>query len=63
MGEIRDYLVSLPSDRFPHVVAMAGKMVDADRDGPDRFELGLEIIMRGIASYQEKGKAGDGAGD
>ncbi|HEV3171382.1 MAG TPA: TetR/AcrR family transcriptional regulator [Actinocrinis sp.] len=63
MGEIRDYLVSLPSDRFPHVVAMAGKMVDADRDGPDRFELGLEIIMRGIASYQEKEKTGDGAGD
>jgi TetR/AcrR family transcriptional regulator, tetracycline repressor protein len=60
MGEIRDYLESLPGDRFPHVIALAGQMVNADGDGTDRFEMGLEIIVRGIASYVEREKA---AGD
>ncbi len=56
MGEVRDYLASLPVDRFPHVVALAGQIVSTDEDGYDRFELGLEIIVRGIASYREGGK-------
>jgi AcrR family transcriptional regulator len=56
MGEIRDYLASLPVDRFPHLVELAGQIVSTDEEGPDRFELGLEIIVRGIASYTEKGQ-------
>lgn len=56
MGEVRDYLASLPVDRFPHLVALASEIVSPDEDGDDRFELGLEIIVRGIASYQDEAK-------
>lgn len=51
MGEISDYLRALPADRFPNVVELAGTMMSQESDGFDRFELGLEIISRGIASF------------
>ena len=51
MGEIRVYLESLPPARFPNVVALAGNLMAGEGDGVDRFELGLEIIVRGIASF------------
>jgi AcrR family transcriptional regulator len=54
MDEIRDYLRSLPKDRFPNVVELAGPMMSQEADGFDRFELGLEVIMRGIASFAQK---------
>jgi TetR/AcrR family tetracycline transcriptional repressor len=54
MNEIRDYLRSLPKDRFPNVVELAGPMMNQEADGLDRFELGLEVIMRGIASFAQK---------
>ena len=53
MGEIRAYLESLPPARFPNVVALAGNLMAGEGDGVDRFELGLEIIVRGIASFVE----------
>jgi AcrR family transcriptional regulator len=46
---IRDYFASVPADRFPNVHATLDDLVSG---GPDqRFELGLEIILRGFASY------------
>jgi len=53
MGEVRAYLESLPPARFPNVVALAGNLMAGEWDGVDRFELGLEIIVRGIASFVE----------
>ncbi|WP_214108394.1 TetR/AcrR family transcriptional regulator [Acrocarpospora catenulata] len=50
--EITDYFATLPPDRFPNMVAMAGLMVDESNDY--RFELGLDILVRGLASYVEK---------
>ena len=44
---VRDYLGSLPSDRFPHLVAVADRMVAADAD--QRFELLLDIFVDGLA--------------
>jgi TetR/AcrR family transcriptional regulator, tetracycline repressor protein len=52
MGEIRDYLTGLPVDFFPNVVAMAGPMMAGDSHA-DRFEMGLDIIVRGLASLPE----------
>jgi AcrR family transcriptional regulator len=43
---VRDYFTSLPSDRFPHTVALAGELTRADRD--ERFEFGLEVIVHGL---------------
>jgi AcrR family transcriptional regulator len=45
---IRDYFASLPPDRFPNTVAMADELVSG---GPDeRFEFGLDVIVRGLAA-------------
>jgi AcrR family transcriptional regulator len=46
---IRGYFASLPADQFPNVVATVDDLVGG---GPDeRFELGLDVILRGLASY------------
>ena len=46
---VRDYFASLPADRFPNVVATLDELF---RGGPEeRFELGVEVILRGLASY------------
>lgn len=47
--EVHDYFASLPPDQFPNLVALADLMMDESNDY--RFELGVEIILRGIASY------------
>lgn len=51
MGEIRDYLRALPVDRFPNLVELAGPMMYQEDEGFDRFELGLEVILRGLESF------------
>jgi AcrR family transcriptional regulator len=49
---IRGYFASMPADRFPNVHATLDEMFSG---GPDeRFELGLEIIIRGFASYIQR---------
>jgi AcrR family transcriptional regulator len=46
---VRDYFASLPADQFPNVVATVDDMFSG---GPqERFELGLDVILRGLASY------------
>jgi AcrR family transcriptional regulator len=52
--EMESYFAALPRDRFPHLVALAGLMADETQD--QRFELGLEIILRGLASYLDEGR-------
>jgi len=46
---IHDYFASLPPERFPNTVALADQLVAGDRDA--RFEFGLDVIVRGLASY------------
>ncbi len=43
------WFASLPPDRFPTITSMAGAMVMGDSD--QRFEWGLDILLRGVASY------------
>ena len=43
------WLKSLPDDQFPNTVAVAELMVAGA--GTDRFEWGLDVIIRGLASY------------
>jgi hypothetical protein len=46
---VRDYFASLPADQFPNVVETVDELFSG---GPqERFELGLEVILRGLASY------------
>jgi AcrR family transcriptional regulator len=46
---LRDYFGSLPADRFPNLAAAAQAMFEPDDH--ERFELGLDILMRGIETY------------
>jgi AcrR family transcriptional regulator len=46
---MRGYFASLPADQFPNVVATVDEMFSGDED--ERFELGLDVILRGLASY------------
>ncbi|MFI1760732.1 TetR/AcrR family transcriptional regulator [Streptomyces sp. NPDC020800] len=47
--EMQNYFASLPAQDFPHLRALAGLMVTGSSD--ERFDIGLEIILRGLASY------------
>ncbi|OIK05253.1 TetR/AcrR family transcriptional regulator C-terminal domain-containing protein [Streptomyces monashensis] len=47
--EMRNYFASLPAQDFPHLRALSGLMVADTSD--ERFDIGLEIILRGLASY------------
>ncbi|MEU6814529.1 TetR/AcrR family transcriptional regulator [Streptomyces sp. NPDC046860] len=48
-GEMQNYFASLPAADFPHLRALADVMVTDSSD--ERFDIGLEIILRGLASY------------
>ena len=48
-GSIRTFIESLPVDRFPNLVAVAGPMVTGG--GAERFEFGLDILVAGIAAH------------
>jgi TetR/AcrR family tetracycline transcriptional repressor len=52
MSEFGGYLESLPPDQFPNLTALvrSGAFM-APGNEMDRFELGLDIIIRGLASY------------
>lgn len=43
------WLKSLPRDEFPNTVALADQIVAGGSS--DRFEWGLDVIIRGLASY------------
>ncbi len=43
------WLKSLPRDQFPNTVALADQMVAGT--SYDRFEWGLDVLIRGLASY------------
>lgn len=49
VGMIRGYFESLPEDRFPNIRETVDELTSPDPNR--RFELGLEIMIRGIASY------------
>jgi AcrR family transcriptional regulator len=56
MSEVGDYLESLPKEEFPNLTALARVMVGENVGEPesplfDRFELGLDILVRGLASF------------
>ncbi|WP_019631302.1 TetR/AcrR family transcriptional regulator [Actinomadura atramentaria] len=46
---IRAYFNALPPDRYPTLVGMVDELVGGTSD--ERFEFGLDIFLRGIASY------------
>jgi AcrR family transcriptional regulator len=52
LAMFRSYYESLPADQFPNVHATLDELFSG---GPDeRFELGLDVIIRGLASYIQR---------
>jgi TetR/AcrR family transcriptional regulator, tetracycline repressor protein len=49
VAQFAAWIRSLPADRFPNTVALAGEMVAGTADS--RFEWGLDVLIRGLASY------------
>jgi AcrR family transcriptional regulator len=49
IGEVRDYFAALPVDRFPNVASLASALT-AGSGGDERFEFGLDVLVRGLAS-------------
>lgn len=51
VAEMRNYFASLPVDRFPNIVSLAGPLTAGD--GDVRFEFGLEVLVRGLAAMRD----------
>ena len=49
VGMIRDYLGSLPADRFPSTLALLDELTAGDMD--ERFEFGVDVLVRGLAAH------------
>lgn len=48
-AQIHDYFAGLPAERYPNIVSMADTLTAGGDD--ERFEFGLDLIVRGLASY------------
>ncbi|GAA0257298.1 TetR family transcriptional regulator ActII [Actinomadura nitritigenes] len=53
LDQIRDYYKALPPDRYPNIVSLVDDLTD--EGGAERFEFGLDVLLRGVASYIEDG--------
>lgn len=51
LDQIRDYYKALPPDRYPNIVSLVDDLTD--EGGAERFEFGLDVLLRGVASYIE----------
>ena len=47
---LNGYFASLPPERFPHVHAVLPQINPPDDSPEDRFEFGLDMLVRGIAA-------------
>ncbi|MEU8121385.1 TetR/AcrR family transcriptional regulator C-terminal domain-containing protein [Spirillospora sp. NPDC049024] len=50
--QIREYFAALPKDRYPMISEMGEELTS--EGGDERFEFGLDLLIRGIASYIEE---------
>jgi AcrR family transcriptional regulator len=54
-GQVREYFESLPKDRFPLITSMVDSLMAGD--GDERFEFGIDLFVRGLASYAAEAKS------
>jgi AcrR family transcriptional regulator len=53
LAMFQDYVRSLPEDRFPNTRAAADLLFSGDAD--ERFEFGIDVLLRGLATYTTRG--------
>jgi AcrR family transcriptional regulator len=51
--QVGQYFANLPADRFPNLVDLTRSMFAGNDD--DRFEFGLDVLVRGLAAYIDDG--------
>lgn len=51
-SEVMEWLSALPADRFPNTVELAGALVSGSIE--ERYSWGLELLVRGLATYAEE---------
>ncbi len=49
LAQFTAWMKSLPADRFPNTLALADSLTAGSAE--DRFEWGLDVIVRGLATY------------
>jgi AcrR family transcriptional regulator len=49
LAQIKEFFQALPRDRFPNTVDLADELISGD--GDERFAFGLDLMIRGLASY------------
>jgi AcrR family transcriptional regulator len=54
VADMRRYFASLPPGRFPNLVSLAGPLT-AGAEGDERFEFGLDVMVRGLAAMPREG--------
>jgi AcrR family transcriptional regulator len=48
VNQMRDYFAALPAEEFPNLQALAAPLTTGT--GEERFEFGLEVLVRGLAA-------------
>ncbi|NYI07080.1 TetR/AcrR family transcriptional regulator [Allostreptomyces psammosilenae] len=61
IGEIEDYLDSLPADRLPHLTALRPAMRGGD--AVEHFEFALDVFIAGITAYAPPAAEPSGTAD
>jgi len=56
IAQLRDYFKGLPADRFPNITALADVLTR--NEGDERFEFGLDLLVRGLQSLATPPPAG-----
>lgn len=54
-GEMTSYMASLPADRFPGIVALAGPLTAGTMEGDERFTFGLDVLVAGLRAHSDAG--------
>lgn len=57
--QLREYLGSLPADRFPNLVGMTDSLAQGESD--ERFEFGMDLLVSGLAQYAEPAQPAEAA--
>ncbi len=50
---VREYWSALPAERFPVLAGMLDAIFEPDEGPDDRFEFGLDVLVRGLAAFAE----------
>jgi AcrR family transcriptional regulator len=48
---VHQYWSALPAERFPVLTSMIGEIMNPDEGPDDRFEFGLDVLVRGLAAF------------